>query len=66
MEEEGCRDCDTCTKSVVGRMMQSLLVGLLYLTIVGWLVKKGFMRHCPHCEHLLRSHERRADGSFRD
>ncbi|GAB2468085.1 hypothetical protein GCM10027187_40340 [Streptosporangium sandarakinum] len=61
-----CRDCKTCTKPAVARMGQHMMVGFLYLTVVGFLFKRGFMRHCPNCKHLLRRHLRRADGSFRD
>ncbi|MFG3256339.1 hypothetical protein [Streptomyces sp. NPDC048172] len=65
---DGCRDCATCTKSWLGRVAQKLAVGLLYLVTIGiaFLVKKGVMRHCPQCRHLLSGHARRADGSFRD
>lgn len=63
-----CRDCGTCTKPAVFRVGQKWMVGLLYLCTVGiaFVVKRGFMRHCPDCRHLLSNHLRRADGSFRD
>ena len=65
---DGCRDCATCTKSWLGRVVQGLAVGLLYLCTAGvaFVVKRGVMRHCPQCRHLLSRHARRADGSFRD
>lgn len=49
-------------------MMQSLMVGLMHLCTAGisFLVKRGGMRHCPQCKHLLSNHARRSDGSFRD
>ncbi|MFI6344241.1 hypothetical protein [Streptomyces sp. NPDC050560] len=49
-------------------MFQSLAVGLMYLCTVGiaYVIKKGLMRHCPQCAHLLRRHARRRDGSFVD
>ncbi|MFI6512378.1 hypothetical protein ACIBCT_32640 [Streptosporangium sp. NPDC050855] len=63
-----CRDCKTCTNAAVVRVGQRWMVGLLYLATVGvgFVVKRGFMRHCPTCRHLLSRHLRRADGSFRD
>ncbi|WP_326692107.1 MULTISPECIES: hypothetical protein [unclassified Streptomyces] len=64
----GCRDCSTCTKSGVGKLIQKTAVGLMYLCTVGigYVVKRGLRRHCPQCGHLLSHHARRADGSFRD
>ncbi|GAA3428724.1 hypothetical protein GCM10018953_59080 [Streptosporangium nondiastaticum] len=64
----GCRDCKTCTKPGIARMGQNWLVGFLYLCTagIGFLAKRGLMQHCPNCKHLLSSHLRRPDGSFRD
>ncbi|WP_244502605.1 hypothetical protein [Streptomyces oceani] len=49
-------------------MAQKLATGVLYLCTIGvaFLVKRGVMRHCPQCHHLLSKHARRSDGSFRD
>jgi hypothetical protein len=33
---------------------------------ISYLIKKGTMRHCPQCDHLVKSHQRREDGSFID
>jgi hypothetical protein len=58
----GCRDCKTCTKSLLGRWgLQSL-----YLITLAWLIKPVFMRNCPQCKHMMRRHMRRRDGSFQD
>ncbi|GEB48489.1 MULTISPECIES: hypothetical protein [Streptomyces] len=64
----GCRDCSTCTKSGLGKLVLKAGTGLLYLCTLGiaYVVKRAFRRHCPQCEHLLSRHARRADGSFRD
>ncbi|WP_250853077.1 hypothetical protein [Streptomyces rhizosphaericus] len=64
----GCRDCETCTRSWLGRLFQNAAVGLMHVVTIGisYLIKKGFRRHCPQCGHLLSRHARRADGSFRD
>jgi hypothetical protein len=64
----GCRDCSTCTKPGLAKMGQDLTVGFLYLctAFIAYVVKKGGMKHCPQCKHLLSNHARRADGSFRD
>jgi hypothetical protein len=64
----GCRDCKTCTKPGLARMMQSLGAGFLHLCTCGisFLTKRGGMRHCPQCKHLLSNHARRRDGSFQD
>jgi hypothetical protein len=58
----GCRDCRTCTKSVIGRF--GLKLG--YAISFTWLIKPLFMRNCPECKHVMRRHMRRADGSFQD
>ncbi len=65
---DGCRDCETCTRSWLGRLFQNAAVGLMHVVTIGisYLIKKGFRRHCPQCKHLLSRHSRRADGSFRD
>ena len=64
----GCRDCGTCTKPGLARMMQTWAVGFMHLCTAGisWVVKHGGMKHCPQCKHLLGGHQRRADGSFAD
>lgn len=64
----GCRDCGTCTKPGMARMIQNWAVGFMHLCTAGisWVVKRGSMRHCPQCKHLLGGHARRADGSFAD
>ncbi|MCT2590230.1 hypothetical protein LHJ74_09940 [Streptomyces sp. N2-109] len=50
------------------RLFQSWAVGALYLLTAGiaFVVKRGLMRHCPQCRHLLSNHARRRDGSFHD
>ncbi|GGU52526.1 hypothetical protein GCM10010274_46820 [Streptomyces lavendofoliae] len=50
------------------KLGQDWMVGFLYLctAFIAYMVKKGGMRHCPQCKHLLSNHARRADGSFRD
>ncbi|MEU0940316.1 hypothetical protein [Embleya sp. NPDC005971] len=58
----GCRDCKTCTKSLLGK----LVIKTAYLVSFAWLVKPVIMRNCPQCHHLMGRHQRRADGSFRD
>lgn len=64
----GCRDCQTCTQPGIARMIQAWAVGFMHLCTVGisWAVKRGTMKHCPQCGHLLGRHQRRADGSFID
>lgn len=64
----GCRDCTTCTKPGLARMLQNWGAGFLHLCTAGisFAVKRGTMRHCPQCKHLLSNHQRRQDGSFRD
>ncbi|MEU0839334.1 hypothetical protein ABZ370_07660 [Streptomyces sp. NPDC005962] len=64
----GCRDCERCTKSWLGRVLENAAVGLMHVCTIGisYLIKRGFRRHCPQCKHLLSRHARRADGSFRD
>ncbi|MFD4862895.1 hypothetical protein [Streptomyces atratus] len=49
-------------------MVQSLAVGFMHLCTVGisWAVKRGAMRHCPQCKHLLGGHQRRPSGAFID
>ncbi|MER6607350.1 hypothetical protein ABT282_15910 [Streptomyces sp. NPDC000927] len=49
-------------------MIQAWAVGFMHLCTVGisWAVKRGTMKHCPQCGHLLGRHQRRADGSFID
>ncbi|GAA3486344.1 MULTISPECIES: hypothetical protein [Streptomyces] len=59
---DGCRDCRTCTKSLLGRTAR----GVLYAVTLSWLVKPVFLRNCPQCGHVMRRHERRGDGSFQD
>ncbi len=59
---DGCRDCRTCTKSLLGRTAR----GALYAVTLSWLVKPVFLRNCPQCGHVMRRHERRGDGSFQD
>lgn len=64
----GCRDCGTCTKPGLARMMQTWAVGFMHVCTAGisWVVKRGGMKHCPQCKHLLGRHVRRSDGSFID
>ncbi|MEV6315712.1 hypothetical protein [Streptomyces sp. NPDC051776] len=64
----GCRDCRTCTKAGLTRMGQDWVLASVYLCTVGLLfvVKRGVLRHCPQCKHLLSGHRRRIDGSFQD
>jgi leucyl-tRNA synthetase len=64
----GCRDCGTCTRPGAARWTQWWLMAFLHLCTAGisYLVKKGTMKHCPQCGHLLSNHQRRLDGSFRD
>lgn len=64
----GCRDCGTCTKPGLARMGQNWAVGFMHLMTAGisWAVKRGTMRHCPQCRHLMSRHQRRRDGSFID
>lgn len=62
----GCRDCKTCTQPGLLRMMQNLACGMMHLTIISFMIKRGFMRHCPQCKHLKSRHEYRADGSYKD
>ncbi|MEU6084416.1 hypothetical protein [Streptomyces sp. NPDC047108] len=52
----------------MARMLQGWFLGAVYLCTFGlaFLVKRGFLRHCPQCKHVLRSHRRRMDGSFQD
>jgi hypothetical protein len=49
-------------------MLQSFTAGFLHLCTCGisFAIKRGTMRHCPQCKHLLSNHQRRQDGSFRD
>lgn len=64
----GCRDCGTCTKPSLVRWGQWWAMAFVYVCTAGiaWLVKRGMMRGCPQCKHLMGSHQRRADGSFKD
>lgn len=65
---QSCRDCRTCTLPGVVRKAQDWTVGLGHLCTGGisWVAKRGFVRHCGQCKHLLSRHARRADGSFKD
>lgn len=47
-------------------MMQNLACGMMHLTIISFMIKRGFMRHCPQCKHLKSRHQYRADGSYID
>ena len=49
-------------------MMQDWSAGFLHLCTAGitFAVKRGGMKHCPQCKHLLGNHARRRDGSFVD
>jgi len=59
-----CRDCRICTRPEVVKLL--LLVPRLLMAIVlRWNVGL-FRKRCPVCGHLLKHHERREDGSFRD
>lgn len=64
----GCRDCRTCTMPAMPRWGLWWAMALLYFSTCGLaaLVKKGMMRGCPRCGHLLGRHQRRADGGFVD
>ncbi|MFG2196750.1 hypothetical protein [Streptomyces sp. NPDC048639] len=64
----GCRDCRTCTKPGLIRMVQDWTLGVVYLCTAGliFVMKRGFLRHCPQCKHRLGAHRRRIDGSFQD
>ncbi|MBE9499503.1 hypothetical protein IHE61_18210 [Streptomyces sp. GKU 257-1] len=66
----GCRDCASCTRSGLGKLLQAAGVGLVYVCTAGigygYVLKRALRRHCPLCGHLLARHARRADGSFRD
>lgn len=44
-----------------------MLAGLGHVCTLGlsYAIKRT-RRHCPQCGHLLSSHERRADGAFKD
>lgn len=60
----GCRDCNVCTRSLVGRVAMIVPKFYYYIFVAWWYspVKKK----CPDCGHWLSSHRRRADGSFKD
>ena len=64
----GCRDCTTCTKPGLVKLGQDWMLGFLHVMSCGisLAIKRGTMRNCPQCKHLLSNHQRRQDGSFRD
>lgn len=64
----GCRDCRTCTMPAMSRWGLWWLLTFVYLGLlwIPWMIKRGTMRHCPTCRHLLSRHLRRADRSFMD
>lgn len=64
----GCRDCRTCTMPGLSRAGQSLAAGFGHLMTCGisLFVKRGMIRHCPQCKHILSRHQVRRDGSFMD
>jgi hypothetical protein len=64
----GCRDCTTCTKPGLVKLGQDWTLGFVHIMSCGisWVIKRGAMRNCPQCKHLLSNHQRRQDGSFRD
>lgn len=64
----GCRECQTCTKPALLRWIQWWLVATMYVLTIGiaFVMKRGLIRHCPQCKHILSNHDRRADGSFMD
>ena len=63
-----CRDCRTCTRSGLGKLLQWMVVSLVYIVTLGitYLLKRALRRHCPECGHVLSRHARRSDGSFHD
>jgi len=59
-----CRDCRICTRT--GIMKLICFFGRVPMEVLfRWNVGL-FRRRCPICGHLLKHHERRADGSFMD
>lgn len=63
-----CRDCKTCTMPAIPRWTQWWIIAFANLMTIGIfaLVKKGTMKGCPQCGHLVSRHHRRADGSYHD
>ena len=60
----GCRDCKRCTETKI----VSIILGvprLIWWILIFWNIGL-FQKRCPQCSHLLKMHEKRADGSFRD
>jgi len=52
----------------LSRAGQSLAAGFGHLMTCGisLFVKRGMIRHCPQCKHVLSRHQVRRDGSFMD
>jgi len=59
-----CRDCRICTRRGIVKVIY-FFPRLVMAVLLGWNIGL-FRRRCPICGHLLKHHERRADGSFID
>jgi len=59
-----CRDCTICTRPRIVKLLY-FLPRLAMAVVLGWNVGL-FRRRCPVCGHLLKHHEHRPDGSFKD
>ncbi|AOS61697.1 hypothetical protein BKA25_004601 [Actinoalloteichus hymeniacidonis] len=67
----GCRDCRFCTEPGIVQGGRSLAIGLFYLVTlgIGWVLARmvrALQSRCPQCEHRMKLHARRMDGSFKD
>jgi len=60
----GCRDCSTCTESILVSLVKlpfRVLRALLTFWNIGLIT-----RYCPECGHRMNKHRKLRDGRFMD
>jgi len=59
-----CRDCSKCSRLGIVKLIY-IIPKIFYYALFSWNIGL-FQRKCPDCGHSMKSHLKRADGSFAD